>query len=198
MLTTKTSLIIGNGLSRKGLSLDALPLGLETWGCNAIVREFLPNYVVAIDPLPIWEIMSLIGETAWDRFVPTAWDDQFEPYEASGQFRPRNNAGMVAMKKAIERDAGRLLMVGMDFAILNQSINEGNIFDGTNGYGPETRCSFNDTANRWKFMEWFAKQNPHVDFVFLFKGTYPFRKTNVPNIRIVTIENWEEINGYCN
>ena len=54
-----TAYIIGNGLSRKRVSLGALARddNITTFGCNVLFRDFPPDYLIANDALVIYEIV---------------------------------------------------------------------------------------------------------------------------------------------
>ena len=45
--------ILGNGPSRKELDLDTLKSNGTVYGCNALYRDWSPNYIVAND----WPVM---------------------------------------------------------------------------------------------------------------------------------------------
>ena len=40
---------IGNGPSRKGFDLDKLGATGQTYGCNALYRDFLPDFIFSVD-----------------------------------------------------------------------------------------------------------------------------------------------------
>lgn len=48
--------VVGNGESRKGINLDTLPR--PVFGCNALYRDFQPDYLVAGDPAITEEIRA--------------------------------------------------------------------------------------------------------------------------------------------
>ena len=48
--------LIGNGESRKDFNLDLLKPHGKIYGCNALYREFEPDYLIAVDPKMIVEI----------------------------------------------------------------------------------------------------------------------------------------------
>ena len=176
------AVIIGNGESRRKFDLRSLE-NHETYGCNAIWREFVPKNIVSIDPMPIYELMSSGNVAAISSFLPTPYDAQYEP-EVANPDRPRNNAGMVAMQKAISHGYLHLIIIGMDFFIDDPRMADGNMFAGTFGYGADTKCTYEDTHARWRFMEWFARAHPNVLFEFVFPEFYNFRMTTVPNIKV--------------
>jgi hypothetical protein len=52
----KVAFVLGNGTSRKFINLSELKQYGSVYGCNAIYREFLPDYLVAVDTKMIIEL----------------------------------------------------------------------------------------------------------------------------------------------
>jgi hypothetical protein len=165
----KKAFIIGNGPSRKGFDLKFLKGKGTVYGCNALYRNFpkfdLPDYLVAIDEKIIEEIEK--SKFPEDRFIvpPEAeqWEDPgFNPYR-----RYRSNAGMNAMLEAIKAGHTSLYCFGFDFMIRNPKVALGNLYDGTNAYGPETRTRYEDNINRIKYMTFLARKYHNIEFKFV-------------------------------
>lgn len=156
--------IIGNGVSRKDFDLTLLRGSGTIFGCNALYREFFPDYLVAIDPGIIDEITA--SKFPKERFIVPPKDEQWEPASCN-PMRPRSNAGMNAMMEAIKRNAKTLVCLGFDF-LLDEPSATSNIFDGTMNYGVETRASENDNKGRMRFLQWLIDRNPDVDFIFVY------------------------------
>jgi hypothetical protein len=57
-LTKKTAFIIGNGASRAKFDLTTLSPHGTTYGCNALYRDFYPDWLVSIDDGMIAEIKN--------------------------------------------------------------------------------------------------------------------------------------------
>jgi hypothetical protein len=161
----KKALIIGNGVSRKPIDLNVLAPNFTTFGCNALYRNFKPDYLVAIDDIIIGEIIQ--SDYPKDRFIVPPIEEQYEPVEWNPN-RPRENAGMVAMREAIKLGCNELNCIGMDFLIDNEGFNMGNLYDSTAGYGPETRASMHDTISRALYFNWFVDKHPETMFVAVF------------------------------
>tara|TARA_R100001591_G_scaffold11142_1_gene17507 strand:- start:2315 stop:2893 length:579 start_codon:yes stop_codon:yes gene_type:complete len=155
--------IIGNGLSRQKYDLNRLVGQGCTFGCNALYRDFTPDYLVAIDDKIIEEITQ--SDYPMNRFIVPPNEEQYEPAEHNPG-RPRSNAGMNACFEAIKKDFKDLFLFGFDF-ILEDNISVKNIYDGSKCYGPETRANYNDNGNRAKYFEYMAKKNPDVNFKFV-------------------------------
>jgi hypothetical protein len=41
--------VMGNGPSRKQFDLDTIHATMYTYGCNALYRDFMPDYLVSMD-----------------------------------------------------------------------------------------------------------------------------------------------------
>jgi len=59
LLTDRTAYIIGNGQSRIGLDLELL--GGDIWGCNALFRDYTPDYLTIVD-------VSIMGECCQTKY----------------------------------------------------------------------------------------------------------------------------------
>lgn len=161
--------IIGNGLSREGFDLESLRGKGTIFGCNALYRDFTPDYLVAIDDKIIGEINYAldVGDCKVPRlrFIVPSWNECFE--ETTGR---RSNAGMNAMKEAIKMGHKQLYCFGFDF-LMDSDVSVKNVYDGTDCYGPETRANREDNVNRVAYMEYVALNNRDVTFTFLFPRT---------------------------
>ncbi len=161
--------IIGNGKSRQHLDIKRLIGQGCTFGCNALYRDFepdyiLPDYLIAIDPIIIQEIRD--SKFPKERFIVPPYFEQFEPQECNPN-RPRSNAGMNAMQEAIKMGFSTLYMFGFDFILDDPNYSVENLYDGTNGYGPETRASYNDNISRCTYMTYIAQKNKNINFKFV-------------------------------
>lgn len=177
------ALIIGNGRSRLSYSLKNSTL--TTFGCNALYRDFVPDYLIAIDDTMIGEIIQAKPKC---EFIVPPFEEQFEPAEYNPN-RPRENAGMVAMREAIKRGFTVLECIGLDFLIQDYELNMANVYDGTPVYlSPVNRTSFNDVMNRCKYFEWFTRQNPNITFNIRFPGNYLRLNTSKDNVHYLPLE----------
>ncbi len=130
--------IIGNGLSRQQFNLHWLTGKGTIYGCNALYRDFNPDVLVAIDDGVIQEVLE--SNFPRDKFYVPPHDEQFEP-ATYNPFRPRENAGMVAMRHAIRAGKKTLYLFGMDFILNDYDKNLGNLYTGTKNYDSRTKTS---------------------------------------------------------
>lgn len=177
-----TAFIIGNGKSREAFDLSSLkPFG-KIYGCNALYRDFEPDYLVAIDEAITEEIRA--SNFPKEKFIHPPFEEQFENPEFNPFTRLRSNAGMNAMIEALRHGHRELICIGFDFIIQND-LALSNMYDGTNAYELKTRTSLQDGLRRSLYLNWFAKKN----YVAQFKMILPrikqlkIHQLSSPNIR---------------
>lgn len=160
--------IIANGTSRA--KYDLLELPGVVYGCNALYRDFSPNYIlphylVAIDPGMISEIEH--SDFPSSRVIIPPHDECWEPADCNPS-RPRSNAGINAIREAIKGGHKIIIGLGFDFMLLDESQSVSNIYDGTKNYGMEVRANHRDNFNRANYMNWVAKSNPSVSIFLVY------------------------------
>jgi len=189
----KVAFIIGNGPSRTEFDITSLK-GLGTiYGCNALYRDFTPDYLVAIDPPIIEEIEK--SDFPTDRFIVPPFDEQFEDPEYNKYTRYRSNAGVNAMLEAIKMKHNVLYCLGFDFMMRSPKLALGNIFEGSNAYGPETRSRYVDNLNRVKYMQFIASKYKKVKFKFVvpkFGNKDEYHNLNADNVFGVFYDSFEQ------
>lgn len=159
------SFIVGNGVSRKEIDLDALIGAGPIYGCNALHRDFnYWNKLLAIDEGMIKEISDLSCTPGQEIVIPDE-EDRWESAEYSPR-RRRSNVGMNAMMEAIKDGGNVLYCLGFDF-ILNGDISVDNVYKDSSNYGKETHSTISDNLHRIRYLTWFASQNLDVQFVFV-------------------------------
>ena len=58
-----TAFVVGNGTSRKPINLETLKQYGSIYACNAVYRDFIPDYLVAVDAKMVIEI----AKTGWQK-----------------------------------------------------------------------------------------------------------------------------------
>lgn len=189
MRKVKKALIIGNGPSRKSIDVDSMT-DLTSFGCNAIYRDHSKiDYIVAMDEGMVKELQENADCTHTTLIIPSE-EECFEPYEygvAVGR-RARNNAGMIAMEEAIKRDHNDLTCIGFDF-LANST---GNMYDGTENYGPETRCSEADNQWRALYFSWFLAQHRSVCFRMVMADDARLPEHEIPNLHFIRVSEFNK------
>jgi len=164
MSSLSRAFIIGNGKSREGFDLEQLRKCGTIYGCNALYRDFSPDYLIAIDEAITEEIKA--SDFPPEKFIYPEFEEQFEHPEFNPFTRLRSNAGMNAMIEALKHGHRELICIGFDFIIQNDLATD-NIYEGTECYGRETKTNLADGLRRAKYLEWFAKKHMNVNFKLL-------------------------------
>ena len=201
--------VIGNGPSRRGLDLDTL-LGELTIGCNAIVRDWSPNIVVALDEEMIGEIANNallhIHRRKPYLFVPN-WQSQFEfdHWHATGRWPnekgiipPRSNAGVIASTVAIVGHGAKFIyFLGMDSLLETENCMD-NIYAGTHGYtrrGPLQLA--NDAKGRAQYVKWYIKQfndpENRIFFTFVFRDAGKNLREGIDKLANVSMISFKQL-----
>lgn len=185
--------IIGNGRSRSPVDLKSLRKFGTIYGCNALYRDFEPDWLIAIDPETIAEIEA--SSFPKEKFIIPHPEEQFEPAECN-RYRPRSNAGMNAMLEAIRHGKKHLFCFGMDF-IWKDGTSTSNMYEGSLNYGPETKSNQSDNENRIRFLEWIALRNKDITFYLVYPEQYfdelQFHAIASLNIKGITFSKFREM-----
>ena len=107
--------VLGNGLSRKNISLDYLREWGKIYGCNALYREFRPDFLVAVDAKMIVEIC----ESQWQlqNSVWTNPNKNMEKFKGLNFFKPSQgwSSGPTALWLATSHQHTTLYILGFDY-----------------------------------------------------------------------------------
>jgi hypothetical protein len=179
--------IIGNGKSRDGFDLEQLRKHGTIYGCNALYRDFEPDYLIAIDDAITEEIRN--SDFPEEKFIYPTFEEQFEHPEFNPFTRLRSNAGMNAMIEALRHGHRELICIGFDFIIQND-LATANVYEGTECYGRETMTSLADGLRRAKYLDWFARKNSVAQYKFILPREKDLRihPLSSPNIRGMFID----------
>ena len=128
----KIAFVLGNGTSRKSINLDQLKENGTIYGCNALYREFEPDYLVAVDTKMILEINK-----AGYQHSHSVWTNPNRAYHQMNGFNFFNpskgwSSGPTALWLASTHDTQDIYILGFDYQGIDDKIN--NIYAGTPNY----------------------------------------------------------------
>ena len=125
--------VLGNGSSRKDIPLTHLREWGLIYGCNALYREYTPDYLVAVDAKMVTEIC----ENNWQLRYPvwTNPNKNMEKYKGLNFFKPSQgwSSGPTALWLATEHQHTTLYILGFDY-IGNEEGKLNNIYGSTRNY----------------------------------------------------------------
>lgn len=185
----KDAYIIGNGKSRKNFDLYKLPQ--DTYGCNALYRDYSPDFLIVVDRHMYQEVKE--SEYGEKNIVYTN-HNCMKRFGGTCHYIPENphrGAGPTATHLAIHDGHKNLFMLGFDCA--EDSANN-NVYVDTKNY--------NNSQTVVHVTVW-AKQildimlaNPDISFTFV-EGDQPQACKQLANYRYMTykqLENYIESN----
>lgn len=196
---TNRAVIIGNGDSRKNFEL----LGtlqhhfgggrgerqLQTYGCNALYREFKPHFLVATGN----EITKEIAESGYcDNNIVYANSAALLHYPGKFYLVPQDphwNAGTLATYLACFDGHKLIYLLGFDNCA-GENLNN-NMYAGTNGYA--SRDTNYSDAYWIKAMTMIMSMYSDVDFCRVMptpEWQQPLEWRNLPNYRQIAIKDW--------
>lgn len=190
---TTQAVVIGNGDSREKFPTNLLglhrggPLGrdtVQTYGCNALYRDFSPTFLVASGRGIAEEISQT--DYANDHIVYTSSQNLLE-YPGKFYLIPQDpswNTGTIATYMACFDGHQRVFLLGFDNSV-GENLNN-NMYAGTNAYASDTH-NYNDVY--WiKSMQYVMSMYNEVEFIRVMPNQYwkvPNEWAALPNFQQV-------------
>jgi len=169
----KDAFIIGNGKSRLGFDLKKLPA--DTYGCNALYRDYSPNFLVAVD------------RHMYEEIAKSKYGDQnivYTNHNCMSKFggtchlipsNPHRGAGPTATHIAIHDGHKNLFMLGFDCA---EDSADNNVYVDTINYNNKSTIVH---VTVWgKQISNIMQSNPQVKFTFV-EGSQPHEIQKLEN-----------------
>lgn len=183
----KDAYIIGNGPSRQGFDLYTLPQ--DTYGCNALYRDYTPDHLIVVDRKMYNEIKdSGYGE----KNIIYTNHYNMQKFGGTCHLIPKNpykGAGPTATHIAIHDGHTNLIMLGFDCA--EDGVNN-NIYVNTDCYADDKSVV---SVSVWgRQIAELMHSNPGVTFTFV-EGSQPNEIKSLPNYRYIT---YAELNTQIN
>lgn len=124
--------MLGNGTSRKSIDLNNIKEQGTVYGCNALYREFDPDYLVAVDTKMILEINK-----AGYQHSHKVWTNPNRAYHQMNGFNFFNpskgwSSGPTALWLASTHDTQDIYILGFDYQGIDDKLN--NVYADTPNY----------------------------------------------------------------
>ena len=137
-MTAKTAFVIGNGVSRKGIDLNLLKPHGTVYACNAVYREFNPDYLVAVDPKMVFEI----DEAGYQYKHNNVWTNnnkRFESLTGLNYFDQSLSwsSGPTELHISSQHKHSIIYMLGFDYMGLDAGKRYNNVYANTKNYMKE-------------------------------------------------------------
>lgn len=191
------ALVIGNGKSRLQFDLNQLQELFTTYGCNALYRDFIPDYLVSMDFNMVDEILNS-GVHHKTKFY-TQYSDKAqhrknigEPVYWAIQDKWIGDSGTGALRLAGMNKHRNIYMIGFDYT--NDNKYTDNVYAGTKNYapGPITNGGEFMLRNFESRLRYMCKTFPDSNVIRINANGYkPCCKEN--NFSNISVEQFKEI-----
>ncbi len=184
------SFVLGNGRSRLLINPNDLrPYG-NVYGCNAIYREFEPDYLIAVDSKMIIEIASAryqLGHEVW-----TNPNIRYKSINGLKFFEPSLgwSSGPTALFLATKHEVSEIFIFGFDFTGINGLVN--NVYADTDNYKKSDQPA-TYYGNWERQTESVVKSNPKIKFYRVVDNTYYTPSWEQHNFRHMHINEFKKL-----
>jgi len=187
---------IGNGPSRKGFDLRKLKATGQTYGCNALYRDFMPDFIFSVDTNMS---MKMVDDEVGLKTVHYAPALQANRKESKGMIHliPNNPnwiSGNVAFWTAGVHGHQNIYLIGYDFREYGKG-ELNNIYQNTDNYGERNDDNiFDGWLKQFRDM---LKMRPYVNYTVVHDNppeylNYLQTGTDLGNSRIMSYKEFEE------
>jgi len=183
--------VLGNGNSRSKLNLASIKDRGTIYGCNALYREFEPDFLVAVDTKMVNEIIA--SGYHKDHQVWTNPNKGITSKSNVNFFSPHKgwSSGPTALWFASQQKFSQIYIFGFDYQGVDGKFN--NVYADTFNYKKS-----NDAATY--FGNWLSqtektvKENPTINyFRVMTPGAFvPDKLQGIPNLQHITFDNFEQ------
>ena len=177
-----TGFVLGNGVSRQNLDPKLLKQYGTVYGCNALYREFAPDYLIAVDVKMILEISKTGYQN--QHAVWTNPNKSFAKISNLNFFQPSKgwSSGPTALHLACIHKLETIFILGFDYKGLEDGKKVNNIYANTKNY-KKSSDGATYYGNWLKQTKKIIHDNPSIQFT-----------------RVITADNYcpEELNRFDN
>tara|TARA_A100001015_G_scaffold111561_1_gene123872 strand:+ start:226 stop:951 length:726 start_codon:yes stop_codon:yes gene_type:complete len=189
--------IIGNGPSRQNFDLNKLRSSGQTYGCNALYRDFLPDFIFSVDTkMTVKMCEDKVGQRTI-HYAPSL--EVNRPYSKDMIHLIPNNphwiSGNVAFWTACVHGHKDIYLIGFDFREYGKD-QLNNIYQDTENYGPRHGDTIFDG---WlKQFRDLLKMRPYCKFTIVHDNPPDYLNhlqtgTNLGNSKVISYKEFEKV-----
>lgn len=190
--------VIGNGPSRLNFDLHCINATMKTYGCNALYRDFMPDYLISMDWNIVHEIIQ--NEVQHRTCFYTQDNAMFNNMsliekENINWLKPmakRLDSGTSALEVALNHDYDVIYIIGFDYNVDSGILK--NVYHNTPNYAKNSSIpSATQMASEWKLrLRKMVKEYPDTQFIRV-NGSNTESTVEATNYSEITIEQFKEI-----
>lgn len=189
--------IIGNGPSRKGFNLERLKQTGQTYGCNALYRDFMPDFIFSVDTKITVEMCENEVGRKTVHYAP-ALEVNREYSKGMLHLIPNNPhwiSGNAAFWTAGVHGHKSIYLIGFDFREYGKG-ELNNIYQDTNCYGErEDDKIFEGWLKQFRDM---LKMRPYVNYTIVHDNPPEYLRhlqtgEDLGNSKVISFAEFEEV-----
>jgi len=189
--------VIGNGPSRKGFDLRQLKGTGQTYGCNALYRDFIPDFIFSVDANITREMCDNEVGKKTIHYAP-ALEVNRKYHKGMLHLIPNNPhwiSGNSAFWTAAVHGHRNIYLIGFDFREYGKG-ELNNIYQGTENYGDRNG---DDVFNGWlKQFRDFIKMRPYCNFTIVHDNppeylNYLQTGSHIGNTKIISYKEFAKV-----
>ena len=188
---------IGNGPSRKDFDLNKLKETGQTYGCNALYRDFLPDFIFSVDTKITMQMVEDLVGTKTIHYAPAL---QVNRKESKGMLHliPNNPhwiSGGAAFWTAGVHGHKNIYLIGYDFREYGKGALN-NIYQETENYGERNDDKiFDEWLKQFRDM---LKMRPYVNYTVVHDNPPEYMKylqtgTDLGNSKVINYSEFEKV-----
>lgn len=187
----KPAFVLGNGTSRLQLRLENLQTKSVVYACNAIYREYDPNYLIAVDVKMVNEIIT----SGYNKHHEV-WTNPNKGISTKSSlhfFSPHKgwSSGPTALWMASQQDYKEIYIFGFDYTGLDGKFN--NVYAGTFNYKKNTDSAtfFGNWLNQSATV---IKEHRKINYFRVIKPEciIPDKLNGIPNLKHINYDEFGE------
>lgn len=155
--------VLGNGKSRLRINPEELKIRGKIYACNAIYRDFMPDYLISVDVKMVLELNENLVQNQTQ--VWTNYNSKYENFKGFNYFDPSKgwSSGPTALWLASQQKYKDIYILGFDYQGDNNS-KFNNVYADTKNY---KKSSDNATyyGNWYKQTESLIKDYSQINYI---------------------------------
>lgn len=184
------SFVFGNGRSRLNIKFEELKPYGKIYACNAVYREYRPDYLIAVDPKMIMEIESTkyqMSNQVW-----TNNNARYKDLVGFNYFSPSLgwSSGPTALHFASSHRPQEVYIFGFDFTGEHGLLN--NVYADTFNYRKSSEPA-TYYGNWQRQTEQVIKTNQNIKYFRVVDRTFYDPSWHYPNYRHITFDSLREL-----
>lgn len=190
----EVAFVVGNGFSRQDISLELLKSQGTIYGCNALYREFEPDYLVAVDTKMIIEINKAGYQK--NHQVWTNPNKAYNKFTGFNYFSPSKgwSSGPTALHLASEHKNNEIYILGFDYVGLENNTKVNNLYAGTFNYKkPHDGATYHGNWLKQTCITCQKFSKKRYIRVIGEPNFIPKEFDNIPNIEHISVDDFKKI-----